>query len=555
MWWWQSRFGRVQRASGTFIGANHYAAYMGMIVCLAFGFLVAQKSKAQRMLSGLGGFRAAFQRAVTLFAPESAQPKIIFFLFMAVVMGVSILLSGSRGGIVSLGFGLLFAAILFTFNRRYGRYGLFVVLFCFLIAGYGLQIGIDPTLARFEQTQGLYERLAITRSILPMITDYPMLGLGWGNFKYLYPRYILDKDQVSSSGFAHNDWMEVGIELGFIGGLIILGGALIYIIRSIRLWRRRRNLHALGIGAGVLAGLISISFHSYFDFNMHIPANPLTLAALLAIGYAALHRQGHGYSESFFYRKRTFLLSRSLQAVTTTIIFIILASLFYFTWRHAAAEAACPTEWNSTLNLNWKPGLVDIDRAIARNPDNAAYHYQRALSLARQRADTAEDRQQQMDEAIKSLRQAAWLNPAKAIYWFELGRLYARSRPDFHGFVNVWLPKADACYAMAVRCAPKDAELLFYIADFWVWRSRLLPEKKAPVLRGNQERYQKDGVRIFQDLYQRYLRIKPGNWKRAFDSVWEVYPQDRVVFGIVPEDDAELKSLVLQELAKRSSGG
>lgn len=552
VWWWTSRFGRSQRASGTFIGANHFAAYMGMIVCLAFGFLIAQKKKSKQMQSGLGGFRASFQKLINLFSPESSQPKIILFSFVAIIMGGSILLSGSRGGIISFGVALFASAILFSAKRGYRKYAIFALCLCLLIAGFGIKIGIDPTLKRFEQTQGLYDRLEITRTIFPMILDYPILGLGWGNFKYLYPRYIVDKDQVSDSGYAHNDWVEAGIETGFVGGIIIVAAFLICLYKMLHIWRKRRNLHALGIGAGVIAGMLAISIHSYFDFNMHIPANPLTLAAILGIGYAAIHRQGHGYSESFFYRKRTLQLSRPLRMVVAAVVILVLGGLFHLTWRHAAAEAACPTEWNSTMNLNWKPELADIDLAISRNAGNFEYHHKRALHFMSLSAETEEEKNALRLEAKKDLEQALRRNPARGILWYNLGYLYSFSRYDLTEYLNKWLPLADDCFDAAIQCAPMDEYLLFNIGRYWVWRSQLLPEKDMPVLRDSPQMFKDDGIQKFQDLFQRYLILNPGRWKAVLDSVWDIYPQDRVAFGIVPTENAELKSLVLQEIAKRA---
>ena len=43
-------------------------------------------------------------------------------------------------------------------------------------------------------------------------------GVGLGKFRYLYPRYLpAEYDGVSSSGYAHNDWLEAGTETGFPG--------------------------------------------------------------------------------------------------------------------------------------------------------------------------------------------------------------------------------------------------------------------------------------------------------------------------------------------------
>ena len=270
-------------------------------------------------------------------------------------MGVAILLSASRGGILSLGVTMLLTAVLFLSKKTHRKYGGLALCLCLAILTYGLHVGIDPTLDKFENPNSLYERLHITRTIIPMIQDYPVSGVGLGNFRHVYPRYIDDYDRVASSGYAHNDWVEAGTETGWLGlGLILLAFG-VYLVKMIRIWRRRRDLHALGIGAGAMAGLLAIGLHSYFDFNMHIPANPITLAALMAVGYAAVHRQGHGVSESFFYPKREIPLTRFRQYALLGLAVLVSGFAVGSTGKHFLAEAVCPTEWNSTMNLNWSP--------------------------------------------------------------------------------------------------------------------------------------------------------------------------------------------------------
>jgi O-antigen ligase len=554
VWWWESRVGKGNYASGTFIVSNHFAAYMQMAVCLIFGFLISQGKKTQRMISNLGGMQEVFQRVIAWFSPESTRPKIVFLFVVGIVMAVALIMSASRGGIISISISMLLMSMLFIFKKSYRKYAVLTLFFCLLAFFYALHLGIDPTLRKFEQTGGLAKRMLTSQSMIPMLNDYAAVGVGWGNFRYLYPRYVPGEyDGVSSSGYSHNDWLEAGTETGIPGLVLIYALFLSYIVRVIRVGKKRHNRHALGIGTGVLAGLISISFHSYFDFNMHIPANPLTLAALLAIGYAALHRQGHGYSESFFYRKRTIQLSWPMRMIVAGIVILVVGALFHVTWRHAAAEAACPTEWNSTMNLNWEPDLADIDRAIQRNPTNAAYHFQRALNLTRKKHDIPSDQKHQWEASVQSLRQAIALNPAHYKYWYALGKRFTVNRSNFYDFVNTWLPMADKCYDRAVFCAPKNDGILFSVADYWVWRSQLLPQKDIPVLRGSPQMFQQDGIQKFQDLFRRYLTLNPGGWKKVFNSVWDTYPDDRIVFGIVPAENEELQSLVMQELAKRKS--
>ena len=97
-----------------------------------------------------------------------------------------------------------------------------------------------------------------------------------------------------------------------------------------------------------------------------------------------------------------------------------------------------------------------------------------------------------------------------------------------------------------------DKYQVFNIARYWVWRSQLLPKNLMAAPGASRPETWEEGVAKFQELFQHYLTINPDGWKDAFDSVWDTYPEDQIVFGIVPDENEEMKSLVLQEIAKRS---
>jgi len=604
--WWKSRVGVEHHyASGTFIGSNHFAGYMVMIICLAFGLMIAQKTETKRLLSGLGGTRAFLQRMVSWFSPESGHPKMIILFFMAALMGAALLLSASRGGIITLGASLLLMSVLFLSKQKYRKFGGLALGLCLFSLIYGLHIGITPTLGKFTRYQGLHNRLDTTKNILPMFMDYPLTGVGWGNFQYLYPRYIYDDDRVSSSGYAHNDWVEAGIEVGLAGAILVSVAFAVYLFKMIRIWRRRRDLYAIGIGAGAISGLIAVGLHSFFDFNMHIPANPLTLAALLGIGYAALHKKGHGYIETFFYKVRKMPLSRIQRIAMGCTALLFCFACIFTAGRNLLAEGYCPVEWNSTLNLNWNPELADIQSAIAYNPGNAEYYFKQAnyfiqlrhpseqeeLKAQRQKskkpkahtgqtfrttqasADATDVevpsiiqkmqtlpeeafRKAKNERIVESLEKAVQLNPARGIYWYELGKHYSLRIYDPYSYLKKWLPLTEKCFDMALQCAPKDANMLFEVAWYWVWRSSLLPSKNSDLLVGKNSvrksiQFQEEGIYKFQQLFQRSFSLDPDNWKKAVDRVWEYYPHDEVVLEIVPSDNESLKSSVLKALAKK----
>jgi len=556
VWWWKSRVGKSHWASGTFIVSNHFAGYMEMILCLGFGYVVALKKRNKLLMSGLGGLRAMIQKTISIFSPESTQPKRILFLFLSIISGVALLLSASRGGILSLGGSMLLMSILFFTKHRYRKYGAMAIGLCLIVFIYGLHIGIDPTLDKFKYSQqSLDKRLYTSRSMIPMILDYFGTGVGWGNFRYIYPRYVpADFDGVSGSGYSHNDWFEAGTEVGIAGGLLIVIAFLVYLIRMISIWRQRRDHFALGISAGIMAGLLSIGIHSFFDFNMHIPANPFTLAALLGLGYAALHRHRRGYTESFFYRMRQIPLTTVRRISVFSIILLSFSFTSFLAGRHLMAEANCPTEWNSTMNLKWNPYLTDIEKSIRYNSSNSEYHFKRAKYYMSARAEDETLRKYYNEIAIDNLETAVELNPAQGIYWYELGKRYSFRSYDPYGYLTKWLPLAGDCFAFAIYCAPKNSFMLFNVAWDWVWRSSIIPSSEKASnnsLKGNTIT-REDGIRMFQEFFQRSLSLNPHRWKRAVDRVWEYFPDDMIVLGIVPSENENLKSCVLKRIAMKS---
>jgi len=101
--------------------------------------------------------------------------------------------------------------------------------------------------------------------------------------------------------------------------------------------------------------------------------------------------------------------------------------------------------------------------------------------------------------------------------------------------------------------------MLFNVAWHWVWRSSIIPSSEK-ASHGNPEGNlpvgntitREDGIRMFQEFFQRSLSLNPHRWKRAVDRVWEYFPDDMIVLGIVPSENENLKSRVLKRIAMKS---
>ncbi len=500
---------------------------------------------------------------------------------------------------------------LFAFKDGYRKYGIVTACLCMLIMAYGLHIGIDKTLERFEHFGNLYNRFEIGESVVPMIKDFPILGTGWGNFMYMYPRYGLPmySDRLIL-GNAHNDWLEMASEFGMIGAIIFFGALITFLVKSIRLWFRRKDSFATGLGVGVIFAVIAISIHSFFDFNMHIPANPMALSIILAVGFLSLHIDRHSNYDRFFFKTKSVSLNSRFPLIVI-VIFVILSGFFMLNkiTGHFAAEAYCSTELNSTLNRDRNPPLEDIKKAIEYDPSNAEYYYNIAHYYMRLPFETEELRIEHNEEIITNLEKAVLLNPVNGIYWYDLGVSYSFKGYEGNIYYSEWLPGVDKAFQMAEYLRPNDSSLLYKTALYWVFRSSRLPDEegrdqRSEVAKGQKVRparnalaceagggrrserdrgrrsevgghpsemrfavtasisqgregsgqlTREDGIRKFQELFKRSLKLNRRDWKKAVERVWEYYPDEKIVMGVIPKDDKGL-SLKVKEWMLEKQG-
>lgn len=84
---------------------------------------------------------------------------------------------------------MLVMGTLFLTRAGHRRFGVMLLMLCGFALLYGLHMGIDPTMEKFEKTQGLQSRLYNTSTLPPIIRDYPALGVGLGNLFDTYSPY------------------------------------------------------------------------------------------------------------------------------------------------------------------------------------------------------------------------------------------------------------------------------------------------------------------------------------------------------------------------------
>ncbi len=265
--------------TGTFVNRNNFATYINLGILVAFALLLRSLLHA----SSAEELRKLFVGLV-----EGLIGRRVLLLVGLLLLVTASLLTGSRGGFLSLLAALLVFALLgFLVARPRPAYG-FATGAIALLAGWALfRLGGDVLQERFASEEVDVGRLRIYALSFEMIQERPWLGHGLGAFEEAFQ---LHRDERFPLLFemAHNTYLEHAVELGmpataaiYMAALLLFTQALVGIFR-----RRRGQIYPLVAAcACVLVGL-----HALVDFSLQIPAVAVTFAALLGVGVAQSQR-------------------------------------------------------------------------------------------------------------------------------------------------------------------------------------------------------------------------------------------------------------------------
>ena len=270
-------------------------------------------------------------------------------------------------------------------------------------------------------------------------------------------------------------------EAGLVGFGLLLIGMFYYIYLTVKIWSKRNDSFAVCVGMVPLVVMVSMAVHSACDFNFHIPANCIIFAAILAIGFSALHLKGHHRNKVHYKYRILYLNPRGVLSLLLFAGLVIWTGVW--TMRHFVAEAYCNTVLNSTLNRDQNPELKKIKASIAWDSCNAGYWYKLAQELIKKRGqglriqDTelrGQELREIQKEIVKTMEQAVRLNPFAAEYHQQLGWEYARMwlEPDFG---SKWFPAADiSMERTAYFVGEKSPFLHIKLGHYWVMRSKVV---------------------------------------------------------------------------------
>ncbi len=238
----------LDRLSGTFGDPNELAAVLVAGLVLAGG-MAADRSR-DALVRGLfiGGAAACF---------------------------FGVMLTVSRGGLISLGAAMIAAIILG--NRARGRLIFVAVLTVLAALAYFSAFAPRTAVDRISNADGGSGRTSIWKVAERVVRSKPVTGLGMGNFQVASIHFLLQPGALPRSDLivdrpsvVHNMYLEVAAEDGIPGlvlFLVIVGGCLGASIRASRNFARRRERGSEVLALSVAVAVIAVLAADFFLSN------------------------------------------------------------------------------------------------------------------------------------------------------------------------------------------------------------------------------------------------------------------------------------------------
>jgi O-antigen ligase len=258
---------------GPYVNRHHFAGYMELTLAVPLGLL---------------------------FAGAVARERMLLYGFAAAIMAVALIMTNSRGGVLSMVAEIVFLSLVAaTALRRQRRseedratraraalvrVGLGFVLIITVVLG-ALYFGGEEALSRLVGTVNSDDpttgRAHFWSGTVDIIKDHPLLGTGLGAFSDSYTRYDTGNGLYRLEQ-AHNDYLQILSDAGVVGALLGLAFVALLFWTALRRMQSHDRFRR-GVALGALSGCAGVLVHSFFDFTLHTTANALCFLVLAAL--------------------------------------------------------------------------------------------------------------------------------------------------------------------------------------------------------------------------------------------------------------------------------
>lgn len=377
------------RAKGTFFNPNFFATYE-----------VAVLSIALALLSGVP-------------RSEMKRWQSVFLWSIVAITLCAFMVAQSRGALLAL-----VTAVIFIGCYRFGKIAL-LILIVSLVAGAVIPNPLKQRMVSVAaQDPYAFSRVDIWKNSVERIADRP-LGIGLGMYKYSSFQYRFPIESsivryVKRAESAHNEYLQMAVELGvgglaiFLFGIGIWGREVKVALRSeLEPWER-------GLVTGLTGAVLGILAHSMVDSVFHEPA---LVILLIVCGGFVFALQSIKKPDSA--RQNVPFFSHPVRVALVLLGGVVLAVLIiqpaagWYAHERGQAEAQVGRQ---DLALDW------FRRASLIDPGTTGYHDASARTLVQLFHQSGDP--QRLVKAVEEEEQAIYLNPLDGRFPYRLGTIY-----------------------------------------------------------------------------------------------------------------------------------
>lgn len=292
------------RTIGTFTYHNHYAFYLVMMLCLGLGLIMAEPATQQD-----GGWKQHLNKLLAFVESR----KMLLRLGLIVIV-IALVLTKSRMGNAAFFTALLASMMIYLMLAKPRNKSLLWLVASVIIIDIvvlGSWVGLDKVAERIGNTalnkdsatlsamirgqgnsaewprdESVEARMLPADYAVKIIKDFPLTGSGAGTFYTIFPTY---KPATVNDFYdhAHNDYVELFTDHGFIGISLFVALVLCVLARTIRTIQNRKSTLAKGLSFSTIMACCAVMMHSLVDFNLQVPTNAMLITCILSLGWSS----------------------------------------------------------------------------------------------------------------------------------------------------------------------------------------------------------------------------------------------------------------------------
>lgn len=278
-----------ERLRGPFYNPDHFAGWLQISLALSLAVLWIAAHRAREAVVRSRNRKLDLERAVGI-----VGAAVLLWGVLAAAIGMT----RSRGGILAASLatlvllGLWGAASWSRAKRHVTGAGLVLAGLLFAAAATG-RGPLLRFLATDPRDMGSDTRVTLWGLSVDAWKNFPVFGSGLGTFREAF-RLVQPRQFEGLVEQAHHDFLQLLVTGGALGALLGTVAALSLLAWLGSHWHRQTRTEERAFALAGFGALLSLLLHGLVEFNMSLPATPVTLATVMGLSLAAVRYGGPG---------------------------------------------------------------------------------------------------------------------------------------------------------------------------------------------------------------------------------------------------------------------